>query len=369
MRAVRIVTVVGALALVFGVAFASAAPVAMSQDTDVFATVFARQTATAKAGGGTQSDEDLTPTPTPATGDGQGDEDRPRGIPSSAAAATVVDHVDGDKIKISRFGGAPEEVLLLGLDAPEIDEGPQGECYAREAADHLAELLPNDAVVYLESDQTDKDSKKRLLRYVWFDDGGDGVMANEIMLREGYGSFQARDKDTLHDAEFSPAQDEAKAKEAGLWGACGENHVKIVPPTPTPELGEKGLPAPVGTTLTGGGVAVTLDSAYTTYQYGSSLAKGGYVFLVMQVSVTNVDDNDNHRYSDTQFDAEDIDTGADFKEPQRPNEGGLEEGDLSPGEYASGIVGLEIQETSSNVRVHYGTAFFGGDNLYWLVQL
>ncbi len=368
MRAVRIAAVFGALSLVVGVTFASAAPTLVSRRGDPFATVYARQTATAKAGGGTQSDEDLTPTPTPATGDGQGDEDRPRGIPSSAVVATVVDHVDGDKIKISRFGGAPEEVLLLGLDAPELDEGPQGECYAREAADHLAELLPNGTTVYLESDQTDKDSKKRLLRYVWFDDAGQGVMANEIMLREGYGSFQARDKDTLHDAEFSPAEDEAKAKQVGLWGACGKNHSKIVPPTPTPELGDKELPAPIGTTLTGGGVAVTIDSAYTTYQYGSSLAKGGYVFLVMQVSITNLDDNDNHRYSDSRFSAEDVDTGADFDEPQRPNEGGLEDGDLSPGEYASGIVGLEIQETATNVRVQYRTAFIGGDSLYWLFQ-
>lgn len=81
------------------------------------------------------------------------------------------------------------------------------------------------------------------------------------------------------------------------------------------------------------------------------------------------DDDDNHGYSDTRFDAEDIDTGADFEGPQRPNEGGLEEGDLSTGEYASGIVGLQIQETATSIRIRYRTGALGGDELYWILNL
>lgn len=151
------------------------------------ATFSAQPIATTRALPG-QSEEDL-PTPTPGTSDeesegdqgDQGDEtvdgdepsaDRPEGLPRGVVISTVTGHIDGDKFTIDQQDedGEDRAVLLLGLDAPEIDEGDFGECYATEAVDALEELLPKGETVFLEADQDDTDNRDRLLRYVWFNE-------------------------------------------------------------------------------------------------------------------------------------------------------------------------------------------------------
>ncbi len=276
----------------------------------------------------------------------------------------MVGHIDGDKFTIRR-GGESREVLLIGADAPEPDEGPLGECYAEEAAEALEDLVPEGETVWLERDVDDTDNRDRLLRFVWVESGGEAVLVNEVMLREGYASFQARAQNASRDDELTEAEDAAREDEVGLWGACGGNHVEI---TPEPELGDEGLPAPIGTTLRGSGVAVTLTNAYTAYEYGFSTPKGGYVFLVVEATVENVDD-EGHGYAGNRFSAKDVDSGAEFDDTFTLTDGGLGTGDLSPGEYVYGVVVLEVQETATNIRVKYDTAAIGGENLYWLVQL
>lgn len=307
-------------------------------------------------------------TPTPATGNGEREADapeRPDGVPPSATEAEVAGHIDGDKLRV-RINGNEQEVLLLGVDAPEADEGPMGECYAEEASEQLEELVPRGTTVYLEQDGDDKDGKDRLLRFLWFDDDGEAVNANARLLREGAGSLDDRGEDTRYKAGLTEAQSDAKADDAGLWGECGENHVELVAPTPTPALGEGELPAPIGTTLTGGGVAVTLTNAFYADEYGYATPKGGYVFLVLEVAIENTDD-EGHGYAGNRFSAKDFDTGAEFDDTITLAVGGLGTGDLSPGEYVSGVVVLEVQERTSRVRIKYATAAFGGTSLYWLV--
>ena len=150
-----------------------------------------------------------------------------------------------------------------------------------------------------------------------------------------------------------------------MWGACGGPHVEI---TPEPELGEADLPAPIGTTLTASDVAVTVTSAFLSYDYGFATPKGGYVFLVIEAQIQNVDD-ENHGYAGNRFSAKDFDTGAEFDDTFTLTDGGLGTGELSPGEYVSGVIVLEVQETARRVRIKYDTAAFGGTNLYWLVEV
>ncbi len=331
---------------------------------DPLATSQAAQTRVAE-----QRASGATRTPTPATDDSvteDAESDRPAGVPASATEAEVVSHVDGDKLRV-RVEGDEREVLLLGVDAPEPDEGPLGECYAEEASEQLEELVPRDTTVYLEQDGDDEDSKDRLLRFLWIDDDGDAVNANVLLLREGIGSLDDRGKKTRHKDDLAEAESDAKDDEAGLWGEGGENHVELVAPTPTPILGEEPLPAAIGTTLSDGDVSVTLTSAYVAYQYGFSNPRGGYVFLVVEMAVENTDDED-HGYADDRVAAKDAARGTDFEERYRPTDYPLNSGDLSPGEYVSGLVILEVQETSSQVLVSYKTAYFGGEALYWLVD-
>lgn len=80
----------------------------------------------------------------------------------------------------------------------------------------------------------------------------------------------------------------------------------------------------------------------------------------------NVDD-ENHDYSGFRFSARDMDTGAECDDTFAAVENALSTDDLSPGEYVTGQVALEVQETATNVRVKYDVSAVGGDNLYWLV--
>lgn len=324
-------------------------------------------------------EDDPTPTPSDDEEDAEGipeqeedEPDRPEGVPAGAVEAEVAGHVDGDKFTIRQDGDA-REVLLIGVDAPEVDEGPQGECYAAETAGRLEEIVPRGKTVYLLAGGEDTDNKDRLLRFVWVEDDGEALFVNQAMLEEGNGSFQAREGNGAFDDDLRAAEEEARDDDAGLWGECGENHVEIVPPTPTPELGEEDLPAELGTTLSGGGVAVTTSFNGIYYNFNGSTPRGGYVFLVLDVTIENVDESgDNHGYDEQRFSAEDLDTGADFEHEDYllgPSLAQLQSGDLSTGEYVSGQAVLEVQETATTLRIRYRTANFGGEELHWVLQL
>lgn len=178
------------------VVFVAAMPLAWpasAQNDDAEATVAALQTRVAELEGTEVEDGDAVPsavptsTPSPAL---------PDGIPAASIPAEVADHIDGDKIRV-RIGDATEEILLIGVDAPETDEGPLGECYAKEASNRLRKMLPKGRSVYLEQerDQDDRDSKDRLLRYMWFigQEDDKAYLVNEIMLREGFGGYEPRE--------------------------------------------------------------------------------------------------------------------------------------------------------------------------------
>lgn len=91
--------------------------------------------------------------------------DRPK-----ARSAIVVDHVDGDTIKVrERVSKRRHTVRLLGIDTPETRRpGVVVECGGPEASDSIRRLLPKGARVLLRTDssQAIKDRYGRLLAYV-----------------------------------------------------------------------------------------------------------------------------------------------------------------------------------------------------------
>lgn len=81
--------------------------------------------------------------------------------------------------------GSTERVRLLGIDTPEFaHDGDAAQCGGEEAAERLAELLPEGTPVQLVSDSRadDEDRYGRLLRYVETDDGDAGA----TLITEGY---------------------------------------------------------------------------------------------------------------------------------------------------------------------------------------
>ena len=116
----------------------------------------------------------------------------------------------------------------------------------------------------------------------------------------------------MGDAKLKKAESVAKDKKRGIWAddSCGDGHEEV---TPTPQLGDGNLPAPMGTTLTTDHQEITVSDPFFSYDINFSTPKGGYVFLVISVAIKNVDKPGNtHGYDSMRFSAKDLDTDADF---------------------------------------------------------
>lgn len=292
----------------------------------------------------------------------------PKGIPSNTVAAKVIGAEDGEKLQVTILG-EPETVRLIGVDTPEPDNDGKPECFFEESRDHLERMLKG-RTVYLERDQSDTDKKKRLLRYVWFVGKSDkkAYLAQELLAQDGFVIFKEEEKDTRYASRLRSAEQTAKDASVGLWSDCGGGHVAV---TPVPKLGEGGLPAPIGTTLNTEGQDVTVSNAFFSYDYGFATPKGGYVFLVIDVNITNVDTatkDNKHDYGGNRFSAKDLMTGAEFDDTFTLASGGLGSGNLSPKEYVSGVVVLEVQETGGPIRIKYDANLVGGSEVYWVVD-
>lgn len=125
--------------------------------------------------------------------------------------------VDGDTIQVSR-NGQRTRVRLLGIDTPETvhPSEPVG-CFGPEASAFALERLQGKEVV-LEFDESQprEDRYDRTLAYVWVD----GQMFNKEALRGGYAERYRAAEGLAWELEFTVLEDDARARGAGLWGAC-----------------------------------------------------------------------------------------------------------------------------------------------------
>ncbi len=127
----------------------------------------------------------------------------------------VIKVVDGDTVQVD-IGGVKETVRLIGLDTPEtVDPRKPVQCFGLEASKKAKEVLTGKKVS-LEADSTqgDRDKYKRLLRYVFLEDG---TNFNKIMIAEGYGHQYTYNKPYKYMEEFKQAETEAREAERGLW--------------------------------------------------------------------------------------------------------------------------------------------------------
>jgi micrococcal nuclease len=136
--------------------------------------------------------------------------------------AEVVDHVDGDtvRVRIASNGAAVpaelkvvETVRLLGVDTPEtVHPSRPVERFGKEASGFTKARLLN-RPVYLAFDWDLRDRYGRLLAYIYTD----GECFNAVLIREGYAHAYTRFPFQFID-EFRALEQEAKGKKRGLWG-------------------------------------------------------------------------------------------------------------------------------------------------------
>ena len=74
--------------------------------------------------------------------------------------------------------------------------------------------------VWLEQDVENGDQYDRLLRYVWFKASGDVYLANEAIVRSGYGRESVHKPNVKYVRRLDAAQAFAKAHDYGVWGNC-----------------------------------------------------------------------------------------------------------------------------------------------------
>ena len=130
---------------------------------------------------------------------------------SGLEEALVVRVIDGDTVVIE--GG--ERLRYIGMDTPESTT--QHECFGDEATARNRDLVEG-RVVALETDVSGRDRFGRLLRYVYVD----GVMVNELLVREGFATVSTYPPDVKYQERFLAAETAARQAAAGLWNACVE---------------------------------------------------------------------------------------------------------------------------------------------------
>jgi micrococcal nuclease len=141
--------------------------------------------------------------------------------------AEVVDHVDGDTVRVriaSDSGPVPAElgvvetIRLLGVDTPEtVHPSRPVERFGREASDFTKTRLLNTRVS-LAFDWDLRDRYGRLLAYIYLDTG---ECFNAVLLQEGYAHVYTRFAFQFMD-EFRNLEHTARAGKRGLWGDSGD---------------------------------------------------------------------------------------------------------------------------------------------------
>lgn len=150
----------------------------------------------------------------------------------------IVKVIDGDTISVN-INGKIEAIRLIGIDSPEsVDPRKPVQCFGKEASEKAKEVLTGKKVS-LEYDPTqgDKDKYKRLLRFVFLEDG---TNFNKFMISEGFAHEYTYSTVYKYQTEFRTAEKEARENSKGLWaeGAC------LIPTQKPQELQKSQEPTP-----------------------------------------------------------------------------------------------------------------------------
>jgi len=125
-------------------------------------------------------------------------------FPSGKITPITVDNViSGNEVLLSN----KERVIYIGVFIPEISD-------ISEQALLLNSRLISDADIRFEFDKKQRDSKGRLLAYVFTKDK---QLVNAELIRRGLAQALLSPVNTMHNKMLLTAEEEAKDKELGLW--------------------------------------------------------------------------------------------------------------------------------------------------------
>jgi micrococcal nuclease len=129
-------------------------------------------------------------------------------------AALVTRVIDGDTV-VAVVSGRSEHVRLLGIDTPE-----RGDCYSAQATARTRALSLGRRVTLVgDLTQATRDRYGRLLAYVVLPDGND---LDRMLVAGGFAKvYVYNDHPFARTSTYARAEADAKARRAGLWGACG----------------------------------------------------------------------------------------------------------------------------------------------------
>lgn len=118
--------------------------------------------------------------------------------------------IDGDTIELSNG----DTVRYIGINAPEsVDPRREAGCFGKEASEFNKHLVAGKDV-RLAKDISDRDKYGRLLRYVYLEDG---MLVNEMLVREGYAFVATYPPDVSKKDIFRAAERMARDEDRGLW--------------------------------------------------------------------------------------------------------------------------------------------------------
>jgi micrococcal nuclease len=139
-------------------------------------------------------------------------------ISATPDRAAVVAVVDGDTIEVD-LSGQRERVRLLGVDAPEsVHPELPVQCFGREAATALAELVPVGTLVRVERDIEARDRYGRLLLHLHRVD--DELHLNRWLVAHGYADTSFYEPNRAYADDLRSARATARRNRNGLWGSC-----------------------------------------------------------------------------------------------------------------------------------------------------
>src|SRR3989344_92064 len=166
---------------------------------------------------------------------------------SNLYAVTSV--IDGDTIQVT-IDGKKETIRLIGINSPEtVDPRKPVECFGKEASVFAKSKLTGKSV-QLEADSTqgERDKYKRLLRYVFLEDG---TNFGKLMISDGYAYEDTYDLPYKYQAEFKKAQKDAETAKKGLWAdnACETSAPQVTPTSSATTGGSNNPGASTGDTV------------------------------------------------------------------------------------------------------------------------
>ena len=132
-----------------------------------------------------------------------------------SAVVQVVWVIDGDTIRVWNVFGDRVTVRYIGIDTPETKHSTKEvERYGKEASEANRKLVDG-KTVRLEFDVQQVNRYKRLLAYVYLEDG---TFVNAWLVENGYAAVMTVPPNVKHQDLFLKLQREAREKGRGLWG-------------------------------------------------------------------------------------------------------------------------------------------------------